>query len=414
MGIVRSLGAFVVALAVSGCIDYLEPGQPGELRYFGEVRGEAPLRLVPPISDRNGNVYVLFGAHDQNFVEVFVGHQAGGWSSGCALHKGDDRGAHGWIGRDEDRAWYWSGDAVVEVSGRTGSCRSVLDRDPASNANLLFQGAIPLVRETPSRTFFVGLVQSPSDRVPFFVVVDLDIQRYTSVNVFDPSDADNVVVLGTGADPDSNTGFVVVRYERGGSTVVEGLFLDMDGNITGRAEIDGADAIAEDGIAGYLQSVDGDIVVGVVRATTDTEAELLVFDKRSGNGRVTSIGALEAIGVHRFEDQLYLVGTNGSEPGIAPLSKTGSPSSAVEWRASTRLDSAVREIRVLDDRSDPRRGVTWRDTASAIGPHMFVSEHSLDVYADGTTGWLFAGPSFTVSGEPQTSVAFGPVGVSYP
>lgn len=411
-----SLAISILALATlsSGCIEYLEPGEPGELRYFGEVRGEAPLRLIPPISDRTGNVYALFGAFDQNFVEVFVGHRAGGWSSGCRLHKGDARGAHGWLGRDEERAWYWSGDAVIEVSGRTGSCRRVLDRDPASNANLLFQAAIPLVRETPSRTFTLGLIQSPADRVPFFVVVDLDIQRYTSVNVFDPPDAENVVVLGSGAAPSNDVGFVVVRYDRAGSSVVEGLFVNLEGDIVGRATIDGADDVAQDGIAGYLHSIDGNIVVGLIRATETTEARLIVFDRRTGNGRVNSVSGLDPIGVHRFEDQLYLVGSNGTDPGFSRLSKTGDPGGAVTWESALRLAAAVSDIRVLDDRSDPRRGVRWRDVQSAIGPFMFLSEHSPDDYADGTTGWLFAGPSFTVSGEQQTSVAFGPAGISYP
>lgn len=424
MSNVRSLGgaALVLAVALSaGCIEYLEPGEPGEIRYFGEVRGEAPLRLIPPVTDRNGNVYVLFGSHDQNFVEVFVGHQAGGWSSGCSLHKGDSRGAHGWIGRDTDRAWYWSGDAVIEVSGRTGSCQRVIDRDPASNANLLFKGAIPMVRETPSRTYFVGLIQSPADRVPFFVVVDLDIQRYTSVTTFDPGDASNVVVLGTGADRDSDTGFVAVRYERGDAVVVEGLFLNLEGEIIGRAEIDGGEDIPEDGIAGYLQSVDGEIAVGVVRPyvpegeVDPVPAQLMVFDRRSGNGRVSPITALDAVGVHRRDDRLYLAGSNGSDPGLAPLSTTGEPRSPVVWQASERFRGVLGdEVRVLDDRSDPRRGVTWLDPLSAIGPFHFVSEHSPDVYAEDSTGWLIAGPSFTVSGEPRTSVAFAPVGISYP
>ncbi len=415
MKLYRSLGAAAMALALVGCIDYLEPGEHGLFRYFGEVRGEAPLRLLPPVSDRAGNAYVLFGAHDQNFVDVFVGHNTGGWTSTCSLHKGDDRGAHGWLGRAQDRAWYWSGDAVIEVSGRTGSCRRVLDRDPASNSNLQFVGAVPLIRETPSRTFMVGLIQSPVDRVPFFVVVDLDIHRYTRVTEFDPGDASEVQVLGVGADPESSTGFVAVRYQRGGSTVVEGLFVDLEGTIVGRATITGADDIGRDGIAGYLQSTDGDIVTGVVRATAEEPAKLMVFDRRTGSGRVNSVDAIEAVGVHRFDDQLFLVGSNGSSAGIARLTTTGAPESPVVWSTSERFDNNLAgTVAVLDDRSDPRRSVNWPGVTSAIGPFLLVSEHSPDVYADGTTSWLIAGPSFSVSGEPQTSVAFGPVGISYP
>ena len=84
----------VLVLGLTGCIDYLEPGEVGAVRYFGEVRstpGE-PLPLLPPISDRDGNYYVLSGARDLRQVTVFTGQAGGGWSSGCGLHKGDDRG----------------------------------------------------------------------------------------------------------------------------------------------------------------------------------------------------------------------------------------------------------------------------------------------------------------------------------
>ena len=96
-----SLYPLLVLAALTGCIDYLDPGEVGAVRYFGEVRYTpgTPLPLLPPIADRDGNAYVLSGSRDLRQVTAFTGQAGGGWSSGCALHKGDDRGAHGWIGR---------------------------------------------------------------------------------------------------------------------------------------------------------------------------------------------------------------------------------------------------------------------------------------------------------------------------
>jgi hypothetical protein len=398
----------IAAVALGGCVEFLDPGEFGEPRYFGEIRGAAPLQVLAPTSDREGNVYVLYGASDLNIVEAFVGHKNGGWSSGCDLHKGDDRGAHGWIGRDLNRAWYWSGDSLVEVNGRNGSCQPVLDRDPASNANLLFQGTAPLVKETPSRTFTIAMIQSATDRLPFLAVVDLDLKRYTSVSLFEPTDAANVVVLGAGARDDR--GFFLVRYERGGAQIVEGLFVNLDGEIVGRGVVEGAPAdLPEDAIAGFLQSRDGNVVVGLIRGTD----QIIAFDDNTGS--VRSVAGVAPAGIHHWEGKLFVVGTAGVDPAIAELDGLGNPVQPVVWNSAVNLSAALNgAVRVLDDRSDPRRGVTWTNPVSAIGSHPFVSEHNPDVYALDTTGWLIAGPSFDVGGLPQTSVAFIPAGLSYP
>jgi len=312
-----SAAAFAVALLVcSGCVDYLEPGEYGTLRYFGEISGQIPLRLIPPVSDRDGNVYVMYGAPDLNEVEVFVGHAPGSWSAGCNIHKGDDRGAHGWIGRDQDRAWYWSGDSVVEVSGRTGSCTAVLDRDPISGANLLFQGVIPMVKETPSRTYMLALIQSPADPRPFHVVIDLDLQRYSNLIPFEPNNATEVVVLGTGADPDTETGLILVKYMQGGFPVVEAIYLNLDGDIIARTPVSGVDGSLEDAVLGYLQSSDGDSVVGLLET-----GELVAYSRMGGGTR--GVSDFTAVGVHRWNGELFLVGEGGGSPAIARLDLAG-------------------------------------------------------------------------------------------
>jgi hypothetical protein len=55
-----------LAMPVTGCIDYLEAGELGEMRYIGDYRGEDVFRFIPPISDNNGNVYHLNGSTDND------------------------------------------------------------------------------------------------------------------------------------------------------------------------------------------------------------------------------------------------------------------------------------------------------------------------------------------------------------
>jgi hypothetical protein len=403
------LAAAMALAALAGCIDYLDSGELGRVRYFGEVRGVAPLSMVPPTSDRDGNVYALYGARDLNEVELFIGHARGGWTTGCVLHEGDDRGAHGWVGRATDRAWYWSGDALVEARGSSGACTAVLDTDPSSGANLTFEAVVPLVTERPSRATVPVLIQSAADPAPYHALVDLDLGRYTDARPFEPAGATDVVVLGVGADQDGRTGFLLVRYEspeNGG--VVEALYLDDEGQLVARAPILGADAAPPDAVVGYLQSVDGNRVVGLLET-----GELVSFD-RSG-GAVSGFTGFAAAGVHAWEGQLYLVGMDGEQPVVAPLDPGGQPGAAQVWEASAAARLSLGSaLAVLDERSAPRKTVAWEDSISAIGEAPFVSAHSPDLYAEGTTGWLIAGPAFQVETNPQTSVAFAPVGISYP
>jgi hypothetical protein len=408
-GAARSL-AVLALLAASGCVNFLDPGDYGTPRYLGEVRGEAPLTMIPPVSDREGNVYVLYGARDENEVKVFVGHAGGGWSDQCGHHRGDEHGIHGWIGRAGKRAWYWSGDALVEVSGLQGSCTEVLERDPSSRTVLLYRGVIPMVKETPSRTYSLAIVQSAGDPRTFIAVVDLDRKRFSSVELFEPAGATDLIVLGTGADPDSDTGFALVSYREGGQVRVEGLFLDLAGRITDRVPVTGAADRGRAAVLGFLHSVDGDVVVGLFEG-----GDKVVF-RRGQGGEVRPAGDnMTPVGVHRWDDRLYLVGTGAGNPAVAAIDRAGRAGSGQLWQASVRAAAALDgDVAVVDDRSEPMRRVAWPSPRTAIGPHPFVSEHSPEAYAIDTTGWLIAGPSFNAGGERITAVAFAPVGVSYP
>src|SRR5947209_5564896 len=84
-----SMGAIALgaaALALGACSSgVLRPGEWGTLRYFGEVQGTAPLRLYPPMTDKNGDAFVLYGAPDRPEALVYVGGKSGGWSHNCHL-----------------------------------------------------------------------------------------------------------------------------------------------------------------------------------------------------------------------------------------------------------------------------------------------------------------------------------------
>ena len=122
----------LLLLALAGCVEPLSEGEWGGFRYFGEIRGEPPMRLLPPMTDREGNVYVLYGDTDGGEdTIVYTGSPSGDWSGGCTAHRGIE-GLRGFVGRSDDRMWYWSGDALVAVDGRTGSCHELLGRDPVS------------------------------------------------------------------------------------------------------------------------------------------------------------------------------------------------------------------------------------------------------------------------------------------
>jgi hypothetical protein len=398
-------------LSAAGCIEYLEPGEHGTPRYFGEIKGEAPLNLFPPIADREGNVYVLFGSADSGLeLTAYVGQTNGSWTALCQIHKGVDRGVHGWVGRTATRAWYWSGDALVEMSGPTGSCSPVLDQDPTTAANLRFRGISPHVRETPSRTTLVALVQSAVDRVPFFAVVDLNLARFAQLRSFEPAAATEVEVVGTGADPDSGTSFMVVRYLLAEQVIVEAIFLDREARELARVSIANADEVREDDIQGFLQSRGGDLVAGLL-----ADGRTIAFDR--SRGEIRAVDSFVPVGVHRWDNELWLAGVGGGRPVVASIGGDGSIGAPLVWGASeTAAQSLAPGIQVLDERNDPRVLLSWSQARSAIGQFPFLSPHSPHRYAIDTTAWLIAGPAFNIGGggEIRTSVALAPVGIDYP
>jgi hypothetical protein len=407
--IIGSIALGLATTCLAGCLEYLEPGELGQFRFVGDARFDETFRFTPPTSDRLGNVYVLIGAPDVAGVEATVGYEGGGgWFGRCAVHENATRGVHGWVGRARDRAWFWSGDALVEVSGQTSDCRDILDTDPKSAADLAFKAVIPWVKETPSRTTMVAFIQSPSDPVPYWVVVDLDLRRYTTAEEFVPRGGSDVTVLGVGADPDNDSGFVLLRYEIEGAIRVEGRFLADDATVTDIANIDGLQMAAMDEMTGFMQVNNAGFVAGITKA-----GELVVFNENGGEVRTDL--PLTPIGIHKWEGEVYVVGTGSGRPAVAKLGENGGLGSPRVWGASERAAASLRgTLRVQDDRFTPVDTRTWTDPVGAFGPFPFLTPHSPHPYAVDTTLLLIAGPSYMTAGETFTSIAAGPVGISYP
>jgi hypothetical protein len=407
----RRLAALATLLC--SCASPPEPGEWGTFRYFGQVRGEVPLNLLPPISDRAGNAYVLYGpgtptpATATVEARLFVGHAGGGWSGGCEIVGGTTQGVHGWVGRAEDRAWYWIGDALVQADGCCGGCTQVLEHDPASGAALRFVAIVPWVRETPSRTTTVAWVQALTDPRPFQVVVDLDNEVYVDAVEVGPRTGTNFTVLGVGGRLAEDEGVIVYRYERNGATRTVARFVDHRGEVLDDTTLSGLDALPEYGILGTIVGTATGLYAGL-----DSEGMLVTFD-RSGGGRA-AVSGIQPIGVHVWNDELWLVGTDGARPLVAAIDDDGDVGNVSRWEASDDAHDALRGgIDVLDDRSLPSREVSWSGVRSAVGPFPFLSPHSPERYASDTTTWLVAGPDFSAGGETRTAVAYAPVGVTY-
>lgn len=415
IGVLSALGAVGAlggALVLGSCSPNLDVGEVGKLRYAGRVKGEVPLNILPPVADMSGNVYVLNGAPLLAETHAFVGFAGGGWSGTCSLTKGDVYGAHGWAGFAQSRQWYWSGGALVSVSGADGTCHAVLDKDPATGAELFFQAVLPAVRNLSERATLVALVQTPTDPTPFSVVVDLDAEFMTNVSAFEPADAENVAVIGVGGDRTRELGLVLVQYQQGGKPHLELRSYDNQATFFEQTRIDGG-PFAPYAVQGYLQIDDAGLVAGLL-AAAEGEGTFSLLTAEGGSGSITPITNMTPAGVHLWNGELWLVGVSDDKPVIAPIGRgrIGSPS---RWDASLAVAGSFGgATTVRDDRSLPSRTTTWNDVRTATGAFPFLSAHALTKHADGTTLWTFAGPVVRGAGLPQTAFATAPVGVSYP
>jgi hypothetical protein len=173
------------------------------------------------------------------------------------------------------------------------------------------------------------------------------------------------------------------------------------------ASIGGLETLPQYGVLGYFQSNDEGLYAGL-----DVEGQLILLD--DSGGRRVAVGGMTPHGVHRWNGKLYLVGEAGGGPAVATIDDDGDVGKIREFDASREaLDDMGSEIDVVDDRTLPSTETSWSNPRSAIGPFPFLSPHSLDPYANNTTSWLVAGPSFAAGGQDFTAVAYAPVGIAY-
>ena len=394
--------ASFAAAGVVACISTPKPGEVGKPRYAINVRGSVPLDVLPPTSDRNGNLYLLATSGDDSFVQTAIGIFGGGWGS-CssdAIGKvlGDNPVMHGWTGFTQDTAYFWAGGALFGLVGSavSGGCVNLLHSDPQTGSILYFQAIMPYVHDAPSRKSLVALLRNDTDVLPYWTYVDLNVARATTYNAFSPSDATSIIVAGVGADPSEELGFVVLQYKRGDQTFVEGRFLSVDAQVTAAVPIRGLDMVDEYGVAGNLQRSGDGLVAGLLKT-----GQLITFNERSGAVKSVPAG-LTAVGVHLWQGKLWLVGTADGRPVIAPISANGTVGGAQVWSASEAAARSISQIgTVIDDRALPSRNVRWA-ARNATGDFPFLGPYSLDYYADGTTLWTIAGPSYDAGGASIT------------
>lgn len=390
-------------LLLMACAEPLAPGEWGTFRWFAELKGEAPMRLLPPATDRDGNAYVLYGDRDNSESIVYTGGALGGWTGGCRAHRGV-RGLHGFVGRSDNRMWFWSGNALSVVSGETGACREVLSADPVTGTGLDFLGVIPRVSETPSHRYLPALVQGASDTTPFYVTMDLDEDRYFDAIRFEPEGAESVRVAGTGADPYADEGVFIVTYSLGEGNATRAVFVAADGRQRLRTQ-DVPEVLEEDSILGFVQFS----ASGVGAALLD-DGRLL----RLSRGQVTidTISGIEPYGVQAWGGSVYLTGVVDGVPSIQKID-AGGASGSKSWGAARQALNGLGAVSVLDERSDPAFNSDWEDSSSAVGVGPLLSPWPLDVYTTDSTSWLVAGPAYEAGAEPFTAVAFAPVGVNF-
>lgn len=415
-------GALCLAGFSHGCASLLPDGEIGTPRVFGLFRGAPPdVHLYAPVADRSGNIYVLAGTRDVADVTAVVGQPGGNFSASCRVTKGDRPGPIGWIGYASaargisstgaeltrtDRQWYWSGAALVGVSA-SGHCTRVLDRDPSSGSDLLFQAVIPWVNDAPSTTTVVALLQASVDQLPFTVIVDLNANVYTTPRGFVPEDATNLVVHGTGANPAQREGWVLASFDQGDARRTEARYYDEGGELTSRVAIDVGDPIDAYGIRGFMHSNDAGLVAGLVN-----DGRLVLFDRTGG--RIVDVGGMDPVGLHVWQGSLYVVGTANGQPVIASIHDDGQLTAPSVWESSRSLLASLEPgLAVTDDRQPPRRTTEFAAPRS-VGSFPLITEHTSHPYADGETLFAIAGPSFGEDQNAFTLVAITPAGVTYP
>jgi len=401
-----ALWSAIALLGAFGCADTPPgPGEWGAVRYFANLRGEPPMRLIPPLTDRTGNTYVLYGAPDWFDTVVLRLSVEGDRPTTCDPAPDVDPGGfglHGWVGRSIDRVWYWTGTVLVEVAS-SGACEFVLRNDPVSGTEVRFLGVAPQVDDTPSRRFATALVQGGTGDVNF-TLIDLDRGLPFNTTEFPADDPRDLRVVTTGAWEAERTTVFVVAF----SDQVQSFFLDRLGDVVSRRDVALPADIEDYGIPSFLQFSDAGRGAGLL-----PDGRLFVLSSRDS---AVVEPAFAAQGLLRWEGELYVTGEQADGAAVlARLESDGTLTRPLPFRsADIALEALAAGTFVDDERSRPLRRRRWEVVQSAIGGRPLISPWPIDPYTNRSVGWLLAGPSFDTSFEPVTAVGFAPVGLEVP
>ena len=386
----------VLLLSMLGaCVDGLAPSEVGAGRRVGIYPG--PLAAVlPPMTDRDGNLYVVTGVPDGATSApgiAHVGAARGGWSEGCSTGELIRGPARGWIGATSGRGWLWSDTALLELAV-DGRCTPQLDRDPSTGSDLQFHAVAPFALETSSGIFTVAILSSVAE--PELRVATIEIATGAiALGAALPG----ARVLGAGADRARGEAVFAIEDATGARV----LFVEPHTH-----------AIASVQITGAMEPARGEIEVaadGSFAAVLGDKA-VLVGD-RSG-ARIAGTDMATAIGIERdARDALWLIGTGSAGASVAALTSVG-PATATPWDCAARIDDALAAgIVVIDETAGERTTSTW-NARSALGDIALLSAHSAPSYAVDARAWLVADPPIDRGGISYSQLAVIPVGVSFP
>ncbi len=391
--------AVSLAAPLAGCIQNLEPGQVGAGRRVGDAFPGPIAAVLPPMTDRDGNLYVVTGVPDSTGRPspgtAYVGASRGGWTAGCQTSDAIKSSARGWIGATSSVGWLWADTAVLELD-TAGNCTARLDRDPASASDVTFQAVAPVVEETLSGNFAIAILSTTADPAPHLATIDLGLGTIVSATAL----ADGTQVYGAGVDPSTHEGVFAISDDTGAKLI----FVAPHGEISATAPITGTMGPLKGEI---VVAGDGSFFAGVI-----ADDAVLVGDR---TGARVVAPDFTAVGVQADDSGWpWVVGQSADGAArIAPTAANGlGPSQP--WSCASELTSALAAgIVVVDDRIGERTSVTWA-AHSALGTNPLVESHTAPVYGVGSRALLVGDGLVDRGGIPYSQLAVLPAGVSFP
>jgi hypothetical protein len=401
---------FIVA-ALAGCVDGLQPAEVGMGRRVGtgDVQGDVSA-VLPPMTDRDGNIYVVTGEPDATGVpqpgELWVGDPQGNWF-GCSTGDGLRGGALGWIGATSDRGWVWTGTQIMESIpdyanwsevGETALCRPKLDIDAVSQGDIFYKAVAPFVDETVSGDFAIGTITVGADPKVYVATMQLDIGE-TGV-ITNTIDLGAVEVLATGANPSTREGAFLIRDAAGTRIVIAKPNEKSLKTILVNGTVPTQTLLAQMTFASD----------GSIAAVLDDHTVLV------GNRSIATVSPapFTARGIETDDDgNAHLIGVASDVAQVASI-HNGALGTAQAWDVAMNVEAQLAAgVVVVDYLSGSREAHRWQ-THSATGGISLVQRYHAPAYAVGARAVLVANPAVDRGGVKYSQLAVVPVGVELP